>query len=56
MKKEFYIIIPFDFEQDNSVRDTSVWGTFSKFWDSINQSDDVLKIRSQIQSFHKMKK
>lgn len=56
MKKEFYIIIPFDFEQDNSVRDTSIWWTFSKFWSSINQADDVLKIRAQIQSFTKIKK
>jgi len=56
MKKEFYIIVPYDFVQDNSVRDTSVWWTFSKFWESINQADDVLKIKAQIQSFNKLKK
>lgn len=56
MKKEFYIIIPFDFEQDKSVRDTSLFWTFAKFWDSINQWDDIIKIRSQIQSFNNLKK
>ncbi len=57
MKKEFYIIIPFD-ELDNlSVRDTSFFAPFKKFWDSIfNLEVDISSIRINIAKFAKAKK
>ncbi len=56
MKKEFYVVIPFDYEEDKSVRDTSMFGPFTKFWQGINNQNEVLKIRSQIKSFTNGKK
>jgi len=56
MKKEFYIVIPFDNEEGTSVRDTTILGVFKNFWKSINNGDDIVKIRSQIKSFSNAKK
>lgn len=56
MKKEFYIVIPFDNEEGASVRDTTILGVFKNFWKSINNGDDIVKIRSQIKSFANAKK
>lgn len=57
MKKEFYIVIPFDQTENTSVKDTSLLGPFKNFWWNVfwNQID-TLKIRSQIRNFTKMKK
>jgi hypothetical protein len=56
MKKEFYIIVPFDTVEWESVRDTSFFSSFKSFWSSINWADDILKIRWQIKTFSKIKK
>jgi len=56
MRKDFYIVIPFDEQEDRSVRDTTIMGMFKNFWASINNSNDALKIRTQIRNFSKMKK
>jgi hypothetical protein len=32
MKKEFYIVIPFDQTENTSVKDTSILGPFKNFW------------------------
>lgn len=56
MKKEFYIIIPFDEFENKSVKDDSFLWVFKSFWLSINWQQDVLKIRSQIKNFSKLKK
>ena len=56
MKKEFYIIIPFDENENKSVKDDSIMWVFNAFWQSINGWQDLLKIRSQIRNFNKMKK
>lgn len=56
MKKEFYIVIPFDEADNTSVRDTSLIGAFKNFWSSITSGNDLIKIRSQIRNFSKMKK
>jgi len=56
MKKEFYIVVPIDFEEDKSVKDTSILWVFKNFWKSINAQDDLLKIKNQIRNFSKMKK
>lgn len=36
MKKEFYIVVPFDQEEDQSVKATGVFSLFRNFWRSIN--------------------
>lgn len=51
MKKEFYIIVPFDMDEDKSVKDTSIFGVFKNFWRAINNKDDIAKIKSQIRDF-----
>lgn len=56
MKKEFYIIVPFDMDEDKSVKDTSIFGVFKNFWRAINNKDDIAKIKSQIRDFWNMKK
>ena len=56
MKKEFYIVVPFDETENTSVRDTSLLWVFKNFWSSITSGNDLLKIRSQIRNFSKMKK
>lgn len=56
MKKEFYIVIPFDEEENRSVKDNSIFWIFKSFWRAINNSDDITKIRGQIKSFNVAKK
>lgn len=56
MKKDFYVVVPFDEQEDTSVKDTSIFWVFKNFWRAINNSDDILKIRSQIRNFSKTKK
>lgn len=56
MKKEFYIIIPFDNDENKSVKDDWVFWMFSSFWKSINQSNELIQIRIQMKNFAKMKK
>ncbi len=45
MKKEFYIIVPFDLENNNSVRKTDMFGFFSNFWNALRQEESVADIR-----------
>ena len=56
MKKEFYVVIPYDFEENNTVRDISIFWAFTKFWGSINGSDDIIKIKNQIRTQEQLKK
>ncbi len=56
MKKEFYIIIPYDENENKSVKDDSIMWVFTTFWQSINGWADLLKIKSQIRNFNKLKK
>ena len=56
MKKEFYIILPFDENENKSVKDDSLTWVFKSFWQSINGWQDLLKLRSQIRNFTTLKK
>jgi len=57
MKKEFYIIVPYDQIENASVKDTSLLGPFKNFWSSVfDNSVSTLKIRSQNRNFSKVKK
>ncbi len=57
MKKDFYIVIPFDQDDNNSVKDSSLIGSLKGAWSSIFDNHiDTLKIKSQMRNFQKMKK
>lgn len=56
MRKDFYVVVPFDQEEDRSVKDSGIFGVFKNFWRAINNGDDVVKIRNQIRSFATLKK
>lgn len=56
MKKEFYIIIPFDNDWNKSVKDDSLLWVFTTFWKWINQSSDLISLKSQLRNFTKLKK
>jgi hypothetical protein len=56
MKKEFYIVIPFDNAENSSVKDSSYFWAFTSFWKSINPASDLLSIKGQLKSFTKLKK
>lgn len=45
MKKEFYIIIPFDYEGNASIRKTDMFGIFKSFWAALSQEESALDIR-----------
>jgi len=47
MKKEFYIVVPYDMENDESVRKNDFFGVFRSFWAGISQEDSVAEIRSK---------
>ncbi len=46
MKKEFYIIIPYDLENNESVRKTDIFGVFKSFWSALSQEESVADIRA----------
>jgi hypothetical protein len=56
MKKDFYIVVPFDNVEGKSVRDIDFLGPIRNFWSAINGIVDVGSIRAQIRNFSNMKK
>lgn len=56
MKKEFYLVVPYDNFADTSVRDISLVGSIKSFMASINWGVDKSQIRRNIKSFEKNKK
>lgn len=56
MKKEFYIIVPYDQDENKSVKNDSIMWIFTTFWSSINQNSDLLRVKSQLKNFGKLKK
>lgn len=56
MKKDFYIVIPHDYEQNNSIRDLSFLWRIKNFWAWINWQDEIIKIKNQIRTINKTKK
>ncbi len=45
MKKEFYIIVPNDMENNESVRKVGMFGIFSSFWSALRQEESAADIR-----------
>lgn len=57
MKKDFYIIIPFDQEENRSVKDSSFFWALKNFKETVfNSWVTTLKLKSQLRNFQKMKK
>jgi hypothetical protein len=47
MKKDFYIIVPFDSDENKSVRDASFFGIFRNFWSAITSEETVSSIKEK---------
>ncbi|MBC7498415.1 hypothetical protein H7170_02115 [Candidatus Gracilibacteria bacterium] len=56
MKKEFYIVVPYDLENNESVRKTDVFGVFKSFWSALSQEESVADIRNNRIRMAKLKK
>lgn len=56
MKKEFYIIVPYDFENNESVRKNDFFGLFRSFWSALSQEESITNIRSHRTRVSKLKK
>ncbi len=56
MKKEFYIIVPFDFENNESVKKADMFGIFRSFWSALSQEESVADIRGNRVRLEKLKK
>lgn len=57
MKKEFYIVVPFDKQEDQSVRNITLLWPLKNFFNWVfNNNIDKLKIKEQIRGFTSMKK
>jgi hypothetical protein len=56
MKKEFYIVVPFDLENNESVKKTDFIGTFKSFWSALSQEESVVDIRNNRVRMARMKK
>ena len=56
MKKEFYIVVPFDLEENKSVKDNWYFWFITEFCKSINQNQELGNIRSQLRNFTNNKK
>jgi hypothetical protein len=56
MKKEFYIIVPFDIENNESVRKTDIFGIFRSFWNALSQEESIADIRANRVRAERLKK
>lgn len=56
MKKDFYIVVPYDTDEDKSVRDTGITGVFRTFWAAITQEETVTSIRDKRRRAESMRK
>jgi len=56
MRKDFYIVVPYDEEADQSVKKQDFIGIFQSFWKSLNQSVDVSNIRANRRRVESLRK
>lgn len=56
MKKEFYIVVPYDFENNESIRKTDIFGVFRTFWAALSQEESISDIRANRVRTEKLKK
>lgn len=56
MKKDFYIVVPFDHDEERSVRETGLFGLFRSFWSAITSEETIVSIREKRRKAESMKK
>lgn len=56
MKKDFYIVIPFDQDDEKSVRDTGMFWIFRSFWTAITNEETLSSIRDKRRNFESLRK
>ncbi len=56
MRKDFYIVVPFDEDSNLSVKDDSLLWNFKNFWKSINQAQSIDNVKIQLKKFSRIKK
>lgn len=56
MKKDFYIIVPYDSDENKSVRQTWIVWIFKNFWSAITQEENISTIRDRRRRISTMKK
>jgi len=56
MRKDFYIVVPYDTDEDRSVRETGIVGIFRSFWSAISSEESVSSIREKRRRADAMKK
>lgn len=56
MKKDFYIVVPYDTDDNKSVNQNWFWWIFKNFWAAITQEENVWTIRERRRNIDKLKK
>lgn len=56
MKKDFFLVVAADNEDDKSIKDTTFLWLLKNFWAGFNKKDDLVKIKSQIKELQNLKK
>ncbi len=56
MRKEFYIIVPYDGGLEATVRKVGIVGLFQNFWSAITQEESILTIREKRSRAENLKK
>lgn len=56
MKKDFYIVVPYDNNENRSVQDPWVFWIFRTFWASITQEETIFSIRERKRVIDSLKK
>lgn len=56
MRKDFFIVVPFDTDDGTSVRDNSFFGVFRTFWSAISSEESVHTIRTKRRRVDELRK
>jgi hypothetical protein len=56
MRKDFYIVVPYDTDMERSVRDPGMFGLFRSFWSAITSEETVASIRDKRRRAESLKK
>lgn len=56
MRKDFFIVVPYDTDLERSVRDTGMFGMFRSFWSAITNEESVSSVREKRRRADNLKK
>lgn len=56
MRKDFYIIVPYDSTENKSVRNTGLVGVFQNFWSAITHEENIGTIRERRRKIDDLRK